>query len=413
MHNHVVRWLAVAAASLLTAVAFWTPASAAIPAPGVTTRAVFNHPGGTQIVTELAKLIDGATPGSQIQTATFQIRDESVVDRLIAAAERGVQVNVVSDGGTAEDEAYQKLAAAIGTDTNATSWVKLCDEDNACIGDRPGEAVMHSKFFLFSRTLNTSNVVVATTANLSSTVGGTGGWNSAYIDAGHSALYDRHDAYFDDLANERKDDNYYDSNEPEVTGNTKSYFHPRRQDDNDDTYVNILRGVDCDASETTIRLSTWWLGRQAVADKLRELSLDGCDVRIVANYVSDEECETLASAPLFGPVQLYGFSAATRENGTHLKDMMIDGTYLGADTKVTFTGTHNLVPSSLDQNDENTIRIYGTEIHDQYAANFDRVQDAADVTVDPTEPTTGCEQLDPHPETIRRGEDSRMRRGGA
>lgn len=398
MHKQVARGLAVAAASILAAIAFGTPA-AAIPVERVTTKAVFNTAGGgTEIKDEFIKLIDGAAPDSTIRTAAFHVRDQDIVDRLIAAADRGVQVHVVADSGAAEDAPHQELEEAIGTDTSASSWVKRCEEDNACIGDRPGKAVMHSKFFLFSDTINTSNVAVLTSANLSDTVGGTAGWNSAYVDVGNPELYTRLDAYFNTLASGNKDDNYYDSNPPDVTENVKTYFHPRRQDDQDDTYVNILDGVDCDASETTISISNWWLGRQAVADKLSELRRQGCEVELVVNYISDEECETLADTSFYAPVRIYGFSEDTRGEGTHQKDMTIDGNYLGEDTKVTFTGSHNLVPSSLDENDEITARVYGDEIHDQFAANFDRVKDAADVTVNPLEPDSGCEQLDPHPE---------------
>jgi phosphatidylserine/phosphatidylglycerophosphate/cardiolipin synthase-like enzyme len=360
--------------------------------PDLGTSAVFNKPDGTEIVDHLIRLIKGAEPGSDIRVAAFRIRDNRVADPLIAAADRGVNIKVVADSGTAgfAEKAYEKLANRLGTDTSKQSWAKLCDKGKACIGNA-GTPVLHSKFFLFSKTLRAADVVVLPTANLNFKEGGTGGWNSVYTDVGNKALYERHKEYFDDLKNEDKDTDYYNHNKPETTGNTKSYFHPRAQGD---TYVNILDGVACDGTRKThIRISNWWIARTAVATKLQELSAKGCSVDIVANQISRNACTALTKPA--GRPAIHGFSAGKREHGTHEKNMMIDGKYLGSYTKVTFTGTHNLTPSSLKENDENTIRITDAAIHDRFVENFTDVKNAADVAVDHSNPGKSCDKLAP------------------
>jgi phosphatidylserine/phosphatidylglycerophosphate/cardiolipin synthase-like enzyme len=360
-------------------------------APGVQTSAVFNRPGGNQIVDHLVKLINGAERGSEIRLVAFRIRDNRVAVPLIAAADRGVSVKVIADEGTKgfDEKAYEKLETRLGKDTSKASWAKVCTKDGSCIGE-VGTPVLHSKIVLFSRTLGAANVVVLPTANLNFKEGGIGGWNSAYTDVGNKALYDRHKNYFDDLRKGDKDKDYYHHNDPAETGNTKSYFHPRATGD---TYVNILDGVDCSGSRKThIRISNWWIARTAVATKLQQLSAAGCDVDIVANQISEKACAALTKGA--GP-EIHGFSAGKREHGTHEKNMMIDGKYLGEYTKVTFTGTHNLTPSSLTENDENTIRITDPKIHDSFTSNFVDVQKAADVAVDQDDPSAGCKKLAP------------------
>ncbi|MFF2846607.1 phospholipase D-like domain-containing protein [Streptomyces sp. NPDC058001] len=56
----------------------------------------------------------------------------------------------------------------------------------------------------------------------------------------------------------------------------------------------------------------------------------------------------------------------------HSKYLLIEGDYAGhADTKWTFTGSHNLDESSLRDNDETMLRLEGTRPHDANRQNFE------------------------------------------
>lgn len=400
-----IRFRRLAGASsigLVMAVGVVAPMPADAAKKPVTTGVVFNNPNDkssdSTIVKQLATLIGGTEKGDRIRLVAFRLQDERVVKPLIAAAREGVDVQVIVDAdakGKAGKQ-YEKLATALNKDSNRRTYAIECPKGNGCIADTPNKAIMHSKFATFSRTGGASDVVFIPTANWNFKEGGTGGWNSAYTEVGNNGLYRRHSQYFDMLAagdRAKKDgggSNIYDLLQPLETGKSKTYFHPRAQQtkNNDDTYVNILDEVSCDGG-TTIRISNWYFGRSAVAEKLRSLSLDGCDVQIVANQIGPKTCAALtADVPdklkwmSKKKPKIKVFSVGERDHGTHEKNMLIDGDYRNKRTKVTWTGSHNLTNASLNENDENTIRITNAGIHDEFVSNFDRIYRAADVKVD-------------------------------
>src|SRR4051812_44072007 len=139
------------------------------PAGAVATGVVFSTPSGTQpqqdaIETRLIQLINGAARGSTVQLAIYFLRDGAVVDSLIKAHhERNVGVKVVLDERNTweppRDTKLQpgqvrvrnagvvKLEQALGTNTAATSFVRVCSPDGACIGTK-NSPKNHNKFYL-------------------------------------------------------------------------------------------------------------------------------------------------------------------------------------------------------------------------------------------------------------------------
>lgn len=375
------RLLLVVAAGILAAFGLSAPTTVtAAPPPDLGTSAVFSKPGGTEVKDQLIRLIDGSEHGS-IYLSTFLFRDEDVAASLTDAAERGVGVKVIADYRTLNKhpDVYEGFDETMKTDGKDSTWAKLCSKGSGCIGNK-GSAYQHSKFALFSNTLRQSKVTFITTANLTGndTVGGTGGWNSAYTRVGNDGLYDRMRDYFYDLRAETKNDDYYNSEDgkPATYKNVKTYFHPRQ---GANTFVNILKGVDCNKG-ALIRIDHWWLAKTDLAKKLWEMGRTGCGVQIVVNQVSEKACEALTKKDggYTGP-QIRGFPASKREHGTHGKNMTIVGDYLGKDRYVTFTGSANFTPSSLEENDEVTARIEDKTIHHLYAGNMLDVWNAATI----------------------------------
>ncbi|GAB3474034.1 phospholipase D-like domain-containing protein [Nocardiopsis coralliicola] len=360
------------------------------------TEATFNEPGGdangTEIITELEELIDGAEDGSTIRVAQYRLRDHEITSALErAAVDRGVQVQVLVDHGTrkdGEDDDFARLEAALADDGDDATWVKICD-DGPPGGERAGcngSNAMHNKFFLFSETSGATEVLSTGSYNHSGTgVGGTGGWNSLYTTSGNSGLYERYGAYFGDLegvadGEQPPDGDYYGSNPPEIYGDTKAYFYPRADGEGRDTYLNSLNEVDCAAQSTTVRVDMWSFTRAPIGQKLRDLAEEGCTVDVVATRIRKGACNAMTSGGLPEGLSIRGFT--NQDAGTHQKNLLIDGHYLEDGAKAVFTGSHNWNSLSWQNNDENVLRILGnTAVHDQFAGNFAKVQEAADINV--------------------------------
>ncbi|MEV7552886.1 phospholipase D-like domain-containing protein [Amycolatopsis sp. NPDC089917] len=365
------------ATALLAAGMTSAPAVAAA-APQLTTRADFNTPGGGQIVEYLEKLIRGAAGNSTIKTAQYLLRDAPITDALADAAERGVHVQVVVNETAADHPNYQDLKNRLAKTGDKNSWAKSCADGRGCNGTN----AMHNKFFLFDRTLDAKEVVATGSANFSeNTTGGKGGWNSYYTDVGNAGLFARYNGYFADLRKvadgAKPDPDYYAAHPPVVTGNTKSYFYPRREAEGNDTVENSLKEVGCQSGKTKIRIGVWSLTRTKVVEKLRSLASQGCSVDIVALRMTEDSCKKLVQGKP-DRIRLRGFKAGNK-HGIHQKNMMIEGDYLKPGTKVVFTGSQNFNNPSLHDNDENVIRILDDDgIHDSFVKNFGQVAAATD-----------------------------------
>ncbi|MFE6616887.1 phosphatidylserine/phosphatidylglycerophosphate/cardiolipin synthase family protein [Amycolatopsis sp. NPDC057786] len=368
--------LGALAAALLVAASSGVPATAA--PSRLTTRADFNTPGGGQIVEYLEKLIRGAPENSTIKTAQFLLRDKPITEALADAAERGVHVQVLVDGGTTDHPNYQDLKKRLEKTGDKNSWAKNCKADRGCNGGN----VMHNKFFLFDRTLDAPSVVATGSANLSeNTTGGKGGWNSYYTDVGNVGLFARYNDYFADLRRVADggtaNPDYYEANPPVITGNTKSYFYPRLKDTGNDTVENTLKEVGCSTEKSKIRIGVWSLTRMKIIERLRILASRGCSVDIVALRMAKGSCEALMKGQP-DRVRLRGFKKGN-EAGIHEKNMMIEGDYLKPGTKVVFTGSQNFNNPSLHENDENVIRILDNDgIYRSFVRNFEQVAQATD-----------------------------------
>ena len=163
-----LRLLAVAAAALsalTTAVVLAAPPASAAVADG----AVFNNPlvaaEQYRIRDHVRTLINGAPAGSTITIAMYHFRDTAVAADLIAAKNRGANVRMVVDYSDAAQAAVTTLISALGSDRTKASFLVLCTQNAACIGNA-GTPIMHNKFFLFSSTSGSANVVVQSSANL-------------------------------------------------------------------------------------------------------------------------------------------------------------------------------------------------------------------------------------------------------
>ncbi|WP_436520405.1 phospholipase D-like domain-containing protein [Actinoplanes sp. HUAS TT8] len=373
------------AATLVTLTAA-VSAAVVSPAPAfaaVTDGAVFNDPGDPAkyyaIRDHIRSLIDGAAVGSEIRISMYNFSEQAVADNLVAAKGRGVNVKVVVDSVSAATAPVASLKTALGTTTTAASYIKICTTGAACIGSQ-GTPINHNKFFLFSNTSGSTNVVVQSSANLT-TSNATVFWNNAVTLVGNAGLYNAFVKYHKDLTASVKTNDYYNST---LSGNAKTYFFPRAgTDKTTDTIYNMLNeNITCEGNDTVgtsdshrtiIRVAMWTFTRGAIAQQLRALADKKCWIAVV---YTDADADVLAALRNHARIELY----QTPDTGdfVHSKYMAIEGIYTDIkDSKWVMTGSHNYTNAALRENDETMLRIRSDAIFDQYRANFRVLRDHA------------------------------------
>ncbi|WP_338696422.1 phospholipase D-like domain-containing protein [Streptomyces sp. Q6] len=393
---------AVAIATVLSAAGVQAGVSASTASaetPTWTEGPIFNNPLGTTdeqyaIRTRLIQLTDAALPGSYIKVAVYHVWEQSVVNALVRAKARGVNVQILLDSTSKTDRPdntmYAQLVAALGTSRTASSFVQLCPQDKSCLGDpKFGKSIMHNKFWLFSAVEGATNVVVQTTSN-STPSASTRFFNDALQLPNNKVLYGAYSDYFADMVD--KDWANWDYRTVS-NGHYKAYFFPRAGTTNaSDTLYSVLNNVSCtykDAAtgttkRTVVRAAIFQITRQAIADKLVSLKKAGCTVQI--EYATADS-GTWASMHSTGapPARCYNDDRDPLNPGVklgtpfiiHTKYVAIDGMYDGARNKITFTGSQNASNPALRENDEAYVKIDDDSVHNTYVGHFNSVWNVA------------------------------------
>jgi phosphatidylserine/phosphatidylglycerophosphate/cardiolipin synthase-like enzyme len=358
-------------------------------AAAVVTTATFNDPAGdsaaqSRIRDHVKGLIEGAAAGSTITAGLYSFTDTQISGALADAEGRGVGVRIVIDNAaTGTGGQYGALKAALGTDQTKSSFVTNCGVNRGCVGSRELVAgsgdgsINHNKFWLFSETGGTRNVVVQSSANMTSTQR-TDYFNNAVtiVDAGLYGIYQK---YFADLAERRINNDYYRT---PSAGAYKTYFFPRREaagkkwndDASTDTVSLVLGNVDCSAG-TEVRVAANLFSRREVAEKLVSMKSAGCRV-VLANdggtSMSDDVSAILAGKTT-ERVQC-AETAGDRKIGLHSKYVLVNGSYDGrSGRKLVFTGSHNYSYAALRANDETLLKIDDAALYDQFRANHAKI----------------------------------------
>ncbi|MQY16595.1 hypothetical protein SRB5_67970 [Streptomyces sp. RB5] len=403
MRSRITWLLSLAAAAGLLASGAGTPATAAPPESGtgiqaVTDSAVFNDPAGTtadqdRIRTHIVGLVNGAPTGSSIKVSMYSWTDNVMTDTLVAAKNRGVSVKVIVDYQSSEGTGaeYTRLAAGLGTDRTQSSFVLRCPSGRGCIGNRYLTAdstgpINHNKYFTFSSTGGTSNVVVQSSANQTG-IQRTDLFNNAVtlVDAGLFSIYN--DYWNDQLAYGASGSGLatYYKTPTSTTGPYKTYHFPRREssgttynnDASTDTVKLILDNVSC-SSGTQIRMAANLFTRDEVATKLVSMVNAGCKVYLAFDGSDPDSMsgtvESIISGKLTTRVECNETRSGLANVGLHSKYFLVNGTYDGvAGRQLVFTGSHNYTYPSLRAHDETLLKIDNAAVYASYKANHDRL----------------------------------------
>ena len=310
---------------------------------------------------KLIELLELAAPGSQVRVSLFHITRTRMADAFVAAAERGVDVEIVLDDDNRDAEgdfngAVTRLLDGLG------SRVSFCE--TACIGDN----INHNKMFLFSELSDGSrDVVVQSSANLTNSQMRL--HNNTVVVRDDAALYGGYLEYWTDQQAERADPDYYRKADGDLS--TRLYMFPRN--DGGDTILSILGNVVCaPGSEIHLAMSLFTEARIEIARELGRKQAQGCAVHAVVNETAPA---AVKDALAEGGVDLIVYPTEAGVRGVHSKYLLVRSLYFGSEEPVSivWTGSHNYTGNALRRNDETLLKIVDDGVYQAFRADWERI----------------------------------------
>jgi phosphatidylserine/phosphatidylglycerophosphate/cardiolipin synthase-like enzyme len=339
-----------------------------------------------RIERQVLSAIRHSRKGSRIWMSMFSFDRFPVANALIAARKRGVQVQVLVNDHEMTP-AQRKLRGFLGTNPKKKNFAYQCYKGCRSNGD-----VLHTKFFLFSKTGAAENTVMLGSVNMKMN-GAKNQYNDLWTKSGVPNLYQRLEQLFREMKLDQPVPQPYIS---EAVGTRywlmETPFHGAPYDD---PIMQILRQVQCTGAtihggRTVIRVNMHaWDGSRGryIAQRFRNLYAQGCDIKIQYGMAGAGVRAVFGNPTDRGyvPVRSNGFD--TDHSGpegesdgevdlySHMKMLLISGHYGDrTDARVTVTGSSNYQDSGLT-GDEMIFSIAGKHTYRQYLKHFNWMWD--------------------------------------
>ncbi len=375
----------------------------------VRTGAYFNNPRADwgqrlRIERQVVRAINHTRKGEVIRIALYSFDRISVAQRLVAARDRGVFVQILLNDHQ-DTRAMKLLRKRLGTNTSKRSFIKKCR--SGCRTDNQ-ERLLHTKFYTFTKTGKSTFALFFGSANLTMNAA-RHQWNDLYLMDGNEALFNNFVALFKDMAND-----YRRQQEPPppfcgiplnglacdnaVDFGTTVVF-PRLVGPGNDPIVQILDRVQCITTtpegqrvRTKLAVNMHTIrGRRGdyLADAFRRKFAEGCGARFSFGLVGYHTKGRLGARTPRGrlPLRSTAFDYhpgkqvknpddkldLTLDYYSHTKYLVIQGNYAGdPNANVVFTGSSNWAANG-SVNDDILVGIQGARVVRQYLAHFDTV----------------------------------------
>ena len=313
---------------------------------------------------------------STIRIALYSIADRDFVDALIAAHRRCVSVRLLMNShlNARNSLSWRRLVNHIGSNRGRRSFVRRCS--NGCLGTN----VLHTKFYLFSRSGAARRTVMVGSSNMTSNAVRVQ-WNDLFTVNGNEPLFNRYTDVFNRMARDRSHNGPWTYR----TGPYVSTFYPFRQANRTtDKTMKALRTIRCSGARGGAGLNGHtvlyivmhsWHGTRGLylAKRVRGMYNRGCYVRILYSFMGHGTYKLLtrktgsrmvARRVLFAGPE--GFAAKY----SHMKMFAASG-YVSGDRSnwVTWTGSNNWADRSRKA-DEVTIRVPGRAAYRRYVDHW-------------------------------------------
>ena len=348
----------------------------------------------------ILRAIRNTPRGEKIIISAYSLDRQVFADELIRAHKRGVKVQVLLNDHLVPN-AQVRIQRVLGHNTKKSSFLKRCR--SGCRADENEFNNLHSKFYLFSRTGRNRNVVMLGSQNMTLNAV-RWQWNDLWTTVGKTTLYDQFEALFNDMRPDwdkrRATYEFCDSGLVCPAGDLQKYHNfvfPRHTTKNSDVILDILNNVQCVytvpegyQTRTKLRLSMHTMrGNRGnyIADKLRELYAQGCDLQVNYGLMGFYTKQHLGAPTDRGrvPLRSTGFNLRddvptgdpeiddmpeSIERYTHQKYFVLQGSYKGnIDANMVWTGSTNWSSLGTPQ-DEILFTMHGRGNVRDYLANF-------------------------------------------
>ena len=373
----------------------------------VPTGAYFNKPRAgwdqrLRIERQVVRAIDNTRKGSVIRIALYSFDRIPVAQRLVAARNRGVDVQILLNDHQ-DTRAMKILRKRLGTNTDKRNFIYKCH--SGCRTDNRNR-LLHTKFYSFTKTGKSKFALFFGSANLTMNAA-RHQWNDLYLMDGDEALFKNFVALFKDMTND-----YGKQQDPPPTfcgvpangvscdnavdfGTTVVF--PRLVGPGNDPIVQILNRVQCitttpDGKRVRTKLAVNMhtiRGRRGdyLADAYRKKFAEGCAARFSFGLVGFHTKGRLGAKTPRGRLPLRstafdynpdeetknpdGKLDLTLDYYSHEKYLVIQGNYAGdPHANLVFTGSSNWAANG-SVNDDIVVGLQGRRVARQYMANFD------------------------------------------
>ena len=350
----------------------------------------------------ILRAIRNTPRGEKITISAYSLDRQVFADELIRAHNRGVKVKVLLNDHLVPN-AQVRIQRVLGHNTKKSSFLKRCK--SGCRADENEYNNLHSKFYLFSRTGRNRNVVMLGSQNMTLNAV-RWQWNDLWTTVGKTTLYDQFMALFNDMRPDwdkrRATYEFCDGGLVCPAGDLQKYHtfvFPRHTTKNNDVVLDILNNVQCVYTvpegyqkRTKLRLSMHTMrGNRGnyIADKLRELYAQGCDLRVNYGLMGFYTKQHIGAPTDRGrvPLRSTGFNLKEDEptvdpdteepmpenieRYTHQKYFVLQGSYKGnIDSNMVWTGSTNWSSLGTPQ-DEILFTMHGRGNVRDYLKNFD------------------------------------------
>lgn len=363
--------------------------------------AVFNTPGFSgnktnDIEDKLVEMTRKAVAGSQIRIAMYTLERVPLVNELVLASQRGVDVQLVLDGGNAafaktDGHAINILVNGLNCNLeNQQGCIKFCDGPLSGIlapfklkKDYPlgrscrGVGTNHNKFFLFTELSDGSRDIIAqTSASLSD--GQLRLYNDLLIIKNDVVLFNGLVDYWHKLKGDRT---VLKKSFPTLISDessAKAYFFPRKF--SNDPVLVLLSKVRCHLPGSSIRVLQSSFSLVYLANQMKKLASQGCALQVVARIdprqrsLPDEVKSALGEHLTILPFR--GKKSHEKSfNSIHSKVILINASIDDSPEKtaVVLTGSLNLDYVSVNHNDETLFEIRNLELFKKYDNYMDQI----------------------------------------
>lgn len=319
------------------------------------------------------RYLDGALPGSDVHIALYKMNEDSFIDALVRAHNRGVHIKIVLDR-SALDRGYRRATRRLRDELPRDS-VTIC-EASGCIGKDNS----HNKFLLFSRVkadadaaVISENLVIQTSHNFANHQNYN--FNDMVVFSENQNLYDHYLRYWRDLKRQVKIRDYLHSENGTYidrnSGDSRAsvFFMPSP---NFDPVAELFSRVDCSRGGTIRVAQSYWKGQrgESLLNRLLELSKEGCTVEAVLRRNSDEN--EFKKEFRESDIESFAFPSSGRVD-VHSKLFLISARVRNSENAPTsrpaqflLTGSLNQKDDSLQKNDETLLIIENATLFEAY-----------------------------------------------